>query len=169
MPHLKKECLRIAGAIFACITSLASFALPEDTKEKVQIAGDKWTYNYKTGTSQFDGNVKVDQGTTHVTADRLITKSNNKHEIQEAIAYGLNDLAHYWTIPKIGDLEIHAKAKIIKFYPSTSNVTLEQDVLVTQGENSFQGQLIHYNMNDQTIAVPASKNGRAVLIYNPDA
>lgn len=167
MHRLKKDLLFIANIILCC-ASASSFALPDDVKEKVHIVGDTWTYNYKTGTSQFDGNVKVDQGTTHVTADRLITKSNSKHEIQEAIAYGLQDLAHYWTIPKIGDLEIHAKAKIIKFYPITSNVTLEQDVIVTQGENSFQGQLIHYNMNDQTIAVPASKNGRAVLVYNPD-
>lgn len=151
------------------VTFCNAFALPEDIKEKVFIKSDTWTYNYKTGTSQFDGNVKVDQGTTHVTADRLITNNNDKHQIREAIAYGLVDLAHYWTLPKIGDIEIHAKAKIIKFYPTTANVTLQDDVIVTQGQNSFQGQLIHYNMNDQTIAVPASKNGRAVLVYNPDS
>jgi lipopolysaccharide transport protein LptA len=68
----------------------------------------------------------------------------------------------------LNEPEIHARARIIKYYPVESNVTLEQEVLVTQGENSFRGQLIHYNGNEQTITVPANKGGRAVLVYNPD-
>lgn len=144
------------------------FALQEDNKQKVLIVSDSSIYNYKTGVKIFEGHVKVDQGTTHITADKLITKNNHQNKMQEAIAYGIEGLAHYWTLPKIGDPEIHAHAKIIKFYPIDSNVTLEQQVTVNQGENSFQGQLIHYNRNDDTITVPASQNGRAVLVYNPD-
>lgn len=144
------------------------FALQGDNKVKVFIEADSYLFNYKNGVNMYEGHVKVDQGTTHITADRLITKNDNHHKIQEATAYGLQELAHYWTLPKIGEPEIHARAKIIKFYPIESNITLEQDVLVTQGENSFQGQLIHYNSNDQTIAVPASQNGRAVVVYDPD-
>lgn len=145
-----------------------AFALQEDSKEKVYIVSDSSVYNYKTGVKIFEGHVKVDQGSTHITADKLITKNNQQNKMQEAIAYGLQGLAHYWTLPKVGDPEIHAKAKIIKFYPIDSNITLEQQVVVTQGENSFQGELIHYNRNDDTITVPASQNGRAVLVYDPD-
>ena len=148
--------------------SLSSFALDSDSKKKVNIEANSVIYNYKTGVDTYEGQVKVNQGTTHITADRLVTKSNSHHIIQEATAYGEETLAHYWTLPKIGEPEIHARAKIIKFYPIESNVTLEQDVHVAQGENSFQGELIHYNSNDQTITVPASKNGRAVIVYNPD-
>jgi lipopolysaccharide transport protein LptA len=71
-------------------------------------------------------------------------------------------------VPQLGGKEVDAHAKIIKFYPITLNATLQGEVVVTQGENNFQGQLIHYNMNDQTIIVPETKNGRAVLVYNPD-
>lgn len=144
------------------------FALQEDSKEKVYIVADTTIYNYRTGVKIFEGNVKVDQGTTHITADKLVTKNNSQHKIQEAIAYGVNQLAHYRTVPKLGEPEVHAKSKIIKFYPIESNVTLEQNVIVTQGDNSFQGEVIIYNGSDQTITVPASKNGRAVLVYNPD-
>ena len=148
---------------------LLTFALSGDNTEKIYIVADSTLYNYKTGTNTFEGNVKVDQGTTHITADRLITKNNSQHKIQEAIAYGIQQPAHYWTLPKLNDPEMHAHAMIIKFYPIASNVTLEQKVTITQGENSFQGELILYNMQDQTITVPASKEGRAVLVYNPDA
>lgn len=147
---------------------LICFALDSDRKERVNVEADSVIYNYKTGLDVYEGNVKITQGTTHITADKLITKSNKDHRIKEATAFGLLTLAHYWTVPKMGDPELHARAKIIKFYPLESNVTLEQDVHVTQGENIFQGELIHYNSNDQTITVPALKNGRAVIVYNPE-
>jgi lipopolysaccharide export system protein LptA len=148
--------------------SLSAWALQTDNLEKVYIVSDSFIYNYKTGINIYEGHVKVDQGTTHIMADKLITKNNLQHKIQEAIAYGVDHQAHYWTLPNTNDPEIHARAKVIKYYPSDSNATLEQEVFVTQGENSFQGQLILYNRNNQTITVPASKNGRAVLVYNPD-
>lgn len=164
---LEKNILVITVMFSLCYFPSAT-ALDSDSLEKVYIVADSTIYNYKTGINTFEGHVKVDQGTTHLTADRLITKNNSQHKIQEVIAYGLHELAHYWTVPKTNDPEVHAHANIIKFYPMNSNTILEQNVTVTQGENSFQGQLIIYNRNDQTITVPASQNGRAVLVYNPE-
>lgn len=150
------------------LISNQAFALAEDNKQKVFIVADSSIYNYKTGVNIFIGNVKVDQGTTHITADRLITKNNEYHQIKEAIAYGLKNLAHYSTLAKIGDPIIHARAKIITFYPLESNAKLEQHVIVNQGENNFRGELIFYNGTEQTITVPSAKNARAILVYNPD-
>lgn len=163
-------CLKpnIVMCIIGLLTSTPLFALPQDNKEKLIIISDSSSYNYKTGIKIFVGHVKVDQGATHLIADKLITKENKKHKMEEAIAYGAVEPAHYWTVPKPGDLDMHANAKIIKFYPHTSNVVLEQNARVTQGKNSFQGELILYNINEQTVTVPPSKNARAVLVYNPD-
>lgn len=147
--------------------SLSADALDTDSNAKVNIVADSGTYNFKTGVDVYEGHVKVDQGTTHIIADKLITKKNSQHKIQEATAFGNSNSAEYRTIPKVGEPELRARAKIIKFYPIESNVTLEHDVHVTQGENSFQGELIHYNSADQTINVPASVNGRAMLVYDP--
>lgn len=144
------------------------FALQNDRAEKVYIVADSSIYNYKTGVNLFEGHVQVKQGTTHLTADRLITKSNEQHKVQEAIAYGLNQPADYWTQPKTNEPVLHAKAHIIKFYPVQAQLTLQGDVVITQGENSFQGQLILYNMKDKIITVPASNSGHSVLIFNPD-
>lgn len=155
-------------ATLCCAAFINAYALSADQKEPMHIVADSSIFNYKTGVNLFEGHVVVIQGTTHLTADRLITKNNEKHKINEAIAYGLSDLAHYWTVAKKGDPEIHAKARVIKFYPIQSNVTLEKEVTVLQGDNSFQGELISYNAQDQTITVPALEKNRAILIYNPD-
>ncbi|HEX4045980.1 MAG TPA: lipopolysaccharide transport periplasmic protein LptA [Gammaproteobacteria bacterium] len=145
-----------------------SIALPEDKKQKLHITADSGIYNYKTGLNIYEGNVKVDQGTTHLTADRLITKSNAQRKIEEAIAYGDQTLAHYWTIPQISKAEVHARAHIIKFYPLDSNVILEKNVVVTQAKNVFHGQLILYNGKEETITVPPTANARATLVYDPE-
>lgn len=144
-------------------------ALPTDSKQVLHINADTTTYNFKTGDKIFVGNVKVDQGTTHIRADKLITKNNQQHVISEVIATSDLGLAHYWTITKNGQPETHAYAKVIKFYPLQSNVTLEKSAKVLQGENSFQGELIHYNSNDQTVTVPRSTTAQAVIVYNPES
>ncbi len=168
MYQIHKAILPTLTALFFLCYTLLAFALPEDNKAKVYITADSTTYNYKTGVKIFEGNVKVDQGSTHLTADRLITKDNEHHQLKEAIAYGLTNPAHYWTLPQIGDPEVHSHALIMKYYPLDSNVIFEQHVTVEQGENSFQGELILYNMKTQIVTVPASTKGRAVLVYNPD-
>jgi len=165
---LKNAFVTVTAFLLMMMCPLHAFALDSDSKEKVNIFADSGIYNSKSGINVYEGHVRIDQGTTHITADRLVTKSNGRNNIQEATAYGLLNLAHYWTLPKEGDPELHAHAKVIKFYPIESNISLEQNANVSQGENSFQGEFIHYNSKDQTITVPASKNGRAVLVYNPD-
>lgn len=165
---IKRFIALIALVSLSFLVTQSSLALPSDSKMALHIKADSSIYNYKTGDNLFEGNVVIDQGTTHIRADKLITKSDLKHKLSEAIAYGDQALAHYWTLSKQNEPEIHAYAKVIKFYPAQSNVTLEKQVKVTQGENSFHGELIHYNSNDQTITVPASNKGRSVIVYNPD-
>lgn len=162
---------RVRNVIVFCLLLAiyhTGFCLREDSKQKVYIVADYSIYNYKTGVNRYEGHVKVDQGTTHITADRLVTKNNSQHKMQEATAYGLIDRAHYWTLPKVNDPLIHAFANVIKFYPIESNVTLQKNVFVQQGDNTFQGELILYNNYDETITVPPSQNGHAVVVYNPD-
>jgi lipopolysaccharide export system protein LptA len=154
--------------ILLTLLPINALALPSDARETVHIASDSAIYNYKTGVDIYEGNVKVDQGTTHIRADRLITKKNNEHKITEAIAYGTRSLAHFWTLPRQDEAMINAEAKLIKFYPIKSDAVLENKVRVVQGLNSFTGEIVQYNNTEQTITVPASKNGRAVIVYNPE-
>lgn len=141
-------------------------ALPSDREQLMHIDADSYELNYKTGIDVYEGNVKVDQGTTHLIADRLVTEKNKNRKMISAIAYGLAELAEFTTIPKEGEEIFRAKAKVIKFYPETSIVQLEEEVMVNQGENSFHGPIIIYNMKDQVVSTPASKNGRATIIIN---
>lgn len=143
------------------------FALPDDTNKPLEITADTSLINYKTGINTYLGNVKINQGSSQVLADKVITKTDNKHKIIEATAYGLNKLAEYTTIPKQGDDLLDAKADVITFYPPTSTAVLTGHVIVTQGENNFHGPIIVYNIKDQVVTVPPSQNGQATIIIDP--
>lgn len=144
-----------------------ALALPTDDTKVMQIVADSSQLNYKSRNNIYEGNVKVDQGSTHLLADRVTTQNNEHHKLSEAIAYGTKQLAHYWTIPRENDPELHAYAKVIKFYPLKSQVVLEGDVVVTQGENSFHGPSIIYNIKDQTVISPPTIQGRSTIIIEP--
>lgn len=148
---------------------VASFALQNDSKERMIILSDTTVYDHKTGITVFEGHVKVTQGSSHLTADRLMTKSGPNHKINEIIAYGTTVPAHFWTLSKENGTPFDATANIIKYFPNNPSVTLEQNVTVSQGKNSFHGGVIHYNRLTETLVVPESNAGRAVLIYNPEA
>jgi len=143
-------------------------ALPEDSKQMINVISDSYEFNYKTGTDIYEGHVQVDQGSTHLIADRLVTQKNDQHKMVSAIAYGITKLAEYHTVPKQGDLVLIAKAKVIKYYPGTATIVLQDQVLVTQGENSFHGPYIVYNIKDQTVSAPPSKQGRAHIVIGPN-
>lgn len=158
---------RIFFKIVLLIWMQTASALPSDVDQKLEVVADSSLINYKTGVNVYEGNVKANQGTTQLMADRITTKNNAQHKIEEAIAIGINRLAEYTTIPKEGDLLFSAQARIMKFYPLKSIIILEKDVVVTQGENNFHGPLIVYNTKDQTIKAPPSKEGRATIVIEP--
>ncbi len=155
-------------ALLLLLASKPLAALPDDHKALMHIIADGSEYNYKMGETWFEGHVKIDQGSTHLEADRVITKRNAQNKIQEALAFGLQQPAHYWTYPKTGEKMLHAYAKLMKLYPLESRLVLEGDVRVTQGENRFQGQIIVYNIKLQTITVPPTKNSRATFVIETD-
>src|SRR5437016_6312557 len=135
--------------IISILFPTLALSLPEDSEQPMHIVADSSLFNYKTGKDIYEGNVRIDQGTSHLTADRVITQKDKQHKIISAIAIGVKTIATFTTIPKAGDLVMHSEAKTITFYPPTSTVILENDVVVTQGENNFHGQHIVYNFKDQ--------------------
>lgn len=147
---------------------LPLYALPNDNKAPLNIFSNSSQHNYKLRETWFEGKVKIHQGSTHLTAERLVTKKNGKNKVEEVIAYGGDKQAHYWTQPKVGEEVMHARAKVMKIYPQQSKIVLEGNVLVSQGKNHFQGQIIVYNTKRQIITVPANKNSRATFVIEAD-
>ncbi len=133
--------LKIISLIILFGFHYITFAAPFSHELPIHITADSSTVNYKTGVTTYEGHVNIEQGTSRLQADKVVTQIA-QHKLQEAIAYGIYKAAVYNTIPRTGDLPLQAKAKIIKLYPLLSTVMLEGDVLVTQGESTLKALLL---------------------------
>jgi lipopolysaccharide export system protein LptA len=149
------------------ILPLTASALTQDTDKTMHINAGSTLFDYKNGLDTYQGDVTVTQGSTRLAADKLTTQKNSSHKLAEVIAYGYAHPANYWSVPKPGDKEFHAQAQVIKFYPIKSLVMLEGNVVVTQGENSFRGPIIIYNIKNQIVSSPASPKGRSTIVIEP--
>ncbi len=156
----------LAGGLLLLVTS-NSFALDSDQQQPVYMVADSGTYNHSTGVGHYRGHVKVDQGTTHLTADTVITQSNSQNQLQQVTAYGKP--AVYRTITDPQKPELVASANTIKFYPQQHWVVLIDHAVVTQGTDSYRGPLIQYNTQQKLVISPPTKGGRTTIIIQPQS
>lgn len=154
--------------IFYSMSTIVS-ALSSDQPGRLQIKADSSLLNLKANSTIYQGHVTVDQGCTHITAEKLITQTNTKHQLQEAIAYGTTgNLVHYWTLPKPHDKPLHGWALVIKYYPQRSMVYFMGDAKLTQGDNTFKGPNIYYNLKKGIVFSPSSSKGRSTITLSPN-
>lgn len=142
------------------------FALGTDEQQPMHVMADSVQIDHETGTNVYHKNVQVDQGTTHLTADLMITHNNNHDRMQEIIATG--NQAIYRTMVDLKKPELIAIADTIKYYPSQNKVLLLGKAKVIQGENVFTGPVIEYNTKLQTVISQANKLGRTSVVINPN-
>lgn len=133
----------------------------------LNIHASQSEYDYKTGKIIFEGQVSMQQDQMKLLADKVITQSNDHHQIQSVFAFGKKNLAHYTQLNQDKSPPLIASARIIRYFPNTRFIILEKEAQVTQGKNHFSGDIIHYNLAEHTIMIPPESKGSALLIYHP--
>ena len=94
------------------------------------ITADSGTFNQKTGIGTLEGHVKVDQGNTHLRANKVLIYQNKKHGINKLIAIG--NPAKYSAIPKGSNNPVFAQSKTIEYNPTTQQVTMKGKIVIQQ-------------------------------------
>ncbi|MFC3907657.1 lipopolysaccharide transport periplasmic protein LptA [Legionella dresdenensis] len=159
----------LAIAILQIVFGNLAHALPEDRQQIAQLSADNADLNQQLHQGEYTGNVQFDQGTTHLRAEKAITKGNEQNKLTYAVAYGNKENpAHFWTKTAADKPELHAYAQEIKYYPEKNLVELVGDARVIQGENSFSAPKISYNTLKQHIVSESSATARTVIIFHPE-
>lgn len=161
--HLLALCLALPLIGFA--------ELPSDKTAKLYITSDTADLNKSTGISIFIGNVKVNHGSTHVTADKLTTYSDKKNQIVKAIAEGENgNLATYQTMTDPNKPPLNATALVIQYFPQQHYVILIGQANAVQGKDSISGPRLEYDVAKQILlskTIPGTSNGRTTIVIQP--
>ena len=149
------------------VTSLV-LALPEDKKQPIEVEAQSVVVDETTGFSEFSGNAEVRQGSLLLLAELIQVQSNNE-EVVSMIAKGsLEKPAKYIQSQENQARFIEATATLIKYDVDKGMVFLEGNANLIQGFESFSGDTLEYDINNNKVNAKGSEDGTQRVKFKID-
>lgn len=159
--------LRRVFATVAVLTAPLAVALPEDRNQPIHLEAGRGQLDQKTGVSVYEGNVMVSQGSMRLTADTATIYVKDS-AFQRMDAVGNPATLRYQ--PTVDKPEIQGASKRVEYDVGSGKVVLTGSVRVVQGQDTFNGERLEYNLKDDVIrANGAGKSGRIQFTIQPKA
>ena len=144
--------------LMAFVASLV-FALPEDTKQPIEIEAQSVVVDETTGFNEFSGNAEVRQGSLLLFAELIQVQTDNE-EVVSMIAKGsLEKPAKYIQSQENQARLIEATATIITYDVDEGTILLVGNAHLVQGFDSFSGETLNYDINNDKVVVKGSEDG----------
>jgi len=139
-------------------TSLV-LALPEDAKQPIEIEAQSVVVDETTGFNEFSGNAEVRQGSLLLFAELIQVQTNND-EVVSMIAKGsLDKPAKYIQSQENQERLVEATASQITYDVDKGMVFLVGTARLVQGFDSFSGDTLDYDINNDRVIVKGNKYG----------
>lgn len=152
-------------AVAALAAPPLALALPEDRSQPIRLEAGRGQLDQKTGVSVYEGNVVISQGSMRLTADTatIYVKDNT---FQRMDAAGSPATLRYQ--PAADKPEIQGQSKRVEYDVASGKVVLSGGVRVVQGQDTFNGERLEYDLKDDVIrAKGAGQNGRIQFTIQP--
>ena len=144
--------------LMAFVASLV-FALPEDTKQPIEIEAQSVVVDETTGFNEFSGNAEVRQGSLLLLAELIQVQTDNE-EVVSMIAKGsLEKPAKYIQSQENQARFVEASASQITYDIDKGMVFLVGTARLVQGFDSFSGDTLDYDINNDKVIVKGNKYG----------
>ena len=169
-----KPVRNLAGRLLLLSTLFLGPALPAqafnlDSDDPIRVTADSARLDDSQGTAVYRGNVRVSQGETLLTADR-VDVSRNAAGLDTIDASG--DPATYYRPATATASAVNAEALKIHYSASDNLLRFEQEAMVEQGGDEFRGAVINYNTANRVVTgegrTPDGKgSGRVEMTIQP--
>jgi lipopolysaccharide export system protein LptA len=139
-------------------------ALESDRDQPIRIQADAAVVDESSGISTYTGNVSVHQGTLHIAAQevQIHTSQDEVTLIVASVPDDAERLAHYEQRPEENKL-VMADARTIRYHVAEERFHLVGDARLTQGEDTFTGEVIHYEADKRRV----KSEGGVETIFTP--
>ena len=135
------------------------FALTEDAKQPIEIEARSVTVDETTGFNEFSGNAEVKQGSLLLFAE-LIQVQTNSDGVETMIAKGTPEKpAKYIQSQENQGRFIEATATLITYNVNEGMIFLVGNAHLVQGFDSFSGDSLDYDINNDKVVVKGSEDG----------
>jgi lipopolysaccharide export system protein LptA len=156
--HVVKLCLLLSF-------TGSALALPEDRDQPVNVSADQASFNEKTGTAVYRGNILVQQGSLRISADELVLTMDAKGTVVSAVARG--NPASFEQRPRADHGPAVAEAMEVTYQAVEGIVTFNGKARLRQEGASFQGASISYSLERGEIEARGDKQTRVQLSFPP--
>jgi lipopolysaccharide export system protein LptA len=143
----------LLALVSACLVDSA-LALPEDQQQPIRISADQALRNEKEGITVYSGNVEMEQGSLHISADR-ITIYRIVEEADKIVAKGQPAQLQQQPDPNKGPVK--ASAGVIEYYKIEERVHLKHDARIEQDGSRVTGETIDYYIAEQLVKAGSSR------------
>ena len=164
MHQLKHKWLLIVLLTF--MTTVVN-ALPEDKNMVATFKADFADLQQSAHHSELKGHVQIVQGSTTLTAARVIIDSDEKNKMRSAKAFGkATAQAHYSTQTDKKKPILNAYADKINYYPLLNRIDLIGHAKVVQGGNVLSANKISYDTIKQRVISQSSGKKRVHILID---
>jgi lipopolysaccharide export system protein LptA len=153
------------GFWLALMPALAS-ALPEDRQQPIRLEADSGQLDQKTGVSIYQGNVVISQGSMRLDANTA-TIYFKEGRFERIVAEGKPVQLRYK--PSVDKPEIQGVGQRVEYNAITARVVMTINAKITQGQDSFTGDRIEYDLDKDQVKASGDKGKRIQFIIQPQS
>ncbi len=144
--------------------SSAVNALPEDRQQPIHLEADRAQLDQNTGTSIYEGNVVISQGSMRLTADK-VTVYIQEGQLSRMEAQGTPVTLRYK--PTVDQDEVHGQSLRLDYDAKTATAVMTQNAKITQGQDTFIGERVEYQLNNNIVKASGKEGSRIQFIIQP--
>ena len=154
--------------LMALFFSTFVFALSEDADQPIEIEAESVMVDETTGFNEFIGDAEVKQGSLVMTAE-IIQVQTNADGVETMIAKGtIEKPAKYIQSQENQARLIEATATLITYDVNEGMIFLVGDAFLVQGFDSFSGDSLTYDINNDKVLVKGSEDGTKRVKFKID-
>ena len=140
------------------VTSLV-LALPEDTKQPIEIEAQSVAVDETTGFNEFSGDAEVRQGSLLLLAELIQVQTENEEVVTVLAKGSLEKPAKYIQSQENQARFVEATATLITYDVDEGMIFLVGNAHLIQGFDSFSGDRLTYDINNDRVVVKGSEDG----------
>ena len=137
-----------ALALWGALAPRPGLALPDDRNQPIYIQSDRAERDERKGTTVYTGDVEIDQGSLHISADR-VTIAMDGDQVTRIDALGAPAKMHQKPSPEREP--VYARATTIQYDVVREILTLIEKAAVTQEGSTVKGERIEYFVQEQRV------------------
>jgi lipopolysaccharide export system protein LptA len=145
------------------------YALEKDKKQPIYFTAGVIEWEQLSHKGTFSHMVSFEQGSTKLYANHGNTQGDEHNQFNEVILFGDGkNQAHFLTLPKDNEKEVHAYADKMVYLPQKNLIQLYGNVYVTQGRYHFRAPYLQYNLEKKKLITQSSTTEKTTVIVDPE-